>query len=38
LRGIIEDRARRDRLVLQISALGQAVSLEIDAALVEPIE
>ena|SRR5437763_485684 len=38
IQGIIEDRTRRDRLILQIEALGQAVSLEVDAAAVDVIE
>ena len=36
--GLIEDRARADRLVLQIAALGRATSLEIDADLLEAVE
>ena len=35
--GIIEKRKKITRLVLTVHTLGQAVSLEIDAALVEPI-
>jgi len=35
LQGLIEDRTRRHRLILQIEALGQAVSLEVDASNVE---
>jgi transcription antitermination factor NusG len=35
LQGLVEDRSRLHRLVLQIEALGQAVSLEVDAAIVE---
>lgn len=38
VRGVIEDRTRADRLVLQVAVLGQATSLEIDGALLEPIE
>jgi len=38
IEGMIEDRARPDRLVLQIAALGRATSLEIDAGLLEPVE
>jgi transcription antitermination factor NusG len=38
LHGLIEDRTRRHRIILQIEALGQAVSLEVDAANVEPTE
>lgn len=35
LQGLIEDRARRHRIILQIEALGQAVSLEVEAANLE---
>ena len=38
MEGIIESRAKQDRLVLQIDMLGQATSLEIDAALLDPLE
>lgn len=38
IEGLIEDRARADRLVLQIAALGRATSLEIDADLLEAVE
>jgi len=38
LQGLIEDRTRRHRLILQIEALGQAVSLEVDASNVEVTE
>jgi transcription antitermination factor NusG len=34
LQGVVE-RRKRDRLVLQVDAFGQAVSLEIDASLLE---
>ena len=37
LQGIIEDRPRPDRLLLQIDMLGRALSLEIDGALLEPL-
>jgi transcription antitermination factor NusG len=37
LQGVIESRARADRLILQIEMLARAVSLEIDAALLDPI-
>lgn len=37
LQGIVEGRTHRDRLILQINALGQATSLEIDGAVLEPI-
>ena len=38
LEGLIEARARADRLVLQVSALGRAMSLEIDASLLDPVD
>ena len=38
LQGVIEDRTRVDRLVLQIDMLGRAMSLEIEGALLEPLE
>ncbi|WP_428937813.1 transcription termination/antitermination protein NusG [Fontivita pretiosa] len=38
VRGIIEDRSKPHRLILQVSALGQAVSLEVDAAIVDLID
>ncbi len=34
--GIIESRGKLHRLILQIEILGQAVSMEIEAGLVEP--
>ncbi len=37
LQGVVEGRTRRDRLILQIEALGQATSLEIDGAVLEPL-
>jgi transcription antitermination factor NusG len=37
VQGLIEDRAG-DRLILQVDVLGQAVSLRIDGAQVEPID
>ena len=37
IQGVIENRAKDSRLVLQITTLGKAVSLEIDASLVDPI-
>ena len=36
--GVIEDDRRRSRLVLQITTLGQASSLEIDSGLLAPVE
>jgi transcription antitermination factor NusG len=38
LQGLVEDRARRHRLILQVDALGQAVSVEIDAAIVDIVD
>lgn len=38
LQGIIESRAKADRLVLQIETLGKGTSLEIDGSLLEPLE
>lgn len=38
IEGRIEKRARPDRLLLQIAALGRATSLEIDADLLEPVD
>lgn len=37
LRGIIEDLNKRNRLILQVDILGRAVSLEVDAALLDVI-
>ena len=37
LRGMIADRTKNDRLILQVQMLGQASSLEIDGALLDPI-
>jgi transcription antitermination factor NusG len=37
VRGVIEDRRRRDRLILQVNVLGQATSLEVDSAVLEPV-
>jgi transcription antitermination factor NusG len=36
--GIIEDRTKLTRLILQVEMLGRAVSLEMDGALLEPLE
>lgn len=36
--GLIEDKPKPDRLILQIDVLGRAASLEIDAGLLEPME
>jgi len=38
LQGVIESRARNDRLVLQVATLSKAASLEIDGSLLEPIK
>lgn len=37
LQGVVETR-HADRLVLQVDMLGQAVSVEVDASLLEPLE
>ena len=37
LQGVVESRKSMDRLVLQIDMLGRAMSMEIDAALLDPI-
>jgi transcription antitermination factor NusG len=37
LQGIVEDRAKDQRLILQVDVLGRAVMLEIHGAMVEPI-
>jgi transcription antitermination factor NusG len=36
--GLIEDHARQDRLILKVHAIGRALSLEIDASLLEPVD
>lgn len=38
VQGLILDRNHRDRLILQVDMLGQAVSLEVDAALLDLID
>jgi transcription antitermination factor NusG len=38
LQGIVEQRLGMTRLVLQIDMLGQAVSLEIDGSLLDPLD
>ena len=35
LQGLIESRLRMDRIILQVEALGRAVSLEVDASLLD---
>ena len=37
LQGVVEERGARDRIVLQVLMLGQAVSVEIEASLLEVI-
>jgi hypothetical protein len=34
LQGVVESRLKRDRLILQVDVLGQAMSLEIDGAIL----
>ena len=38
LQGRIESRTRCDRLVLQVDMLGQAVSVEVDGSLLDPMD
>jgi transcription antitermination factor NusG len=38
VQGVIDSRLKSDRLLLQIDMLGRAVSLEVDAALLEVVE
>ena len=38
LRGLIESRTSPDRLILQVNMLGQATSMEIDGALLDPVQ
>ena len=38
LQGIIEDRTRHDRLILKVDMLGRALSVELDGAMLEPLE
>ena len=38
LQGMIEDRSRADRLYLKVQMLGTAARMQIDAALLDPIE
>lgn len=38
LQGVIEDRLRADRLLLQVDMLGRAMSLEIDPSLLQPLD
>jgi hypothetical protein len=36
VQGVIESRARADRLILQVEMLARAVGLEIDASILDP--
>lgn len=38
LQGVVEDRLKADRLVLQIDTLGRAVSMEVDGSLLQVVE
>jgi transcription antitermination factor NusG len=38
LQGVIEDRTKGDRLILQVETLGRAVSFEIDGSLLDVME
>jgi transcription termination/antitermination protein NusG len=38
LQGLVEDRLKIDRILLQVNMLGRGVSLEVDGALVEPLD
>jgi transcription antitermination factor NusG len=38
LQGLIEDRTKCDRLILQVQMLGRAVSVEVDASLLGVVE
>ena len=38
VRGLIEDRTRRNRLILQVNILGQATSIEVDGNLLDVID
>jgi transcriptional antiterminator RfaH len=38
LQGLIESRTKLDRLVLQVEMLGRAVSVEVDASLLQVVE
>ncbi|MFA9478213.1 UpxY family transcription antiterminator [Phycisphaerales bacterium AB-hyl4] len=38
LQGIVADRTRRDRLILQVDMLGQAVSVEVDGSLLDVLD
>jgi transcription antitermination factor NusG len=38
LQGVVEERGKQNRLILQIEMLGRAVSVELDAALLDRID
>jgi transcriptional antiterminator RfaH len=38
LQGMVEDRSKRDRIILQVLMLGQAVSVEIEGSLLQVID
>ena len=38
MQGLIEDRTKLSRLILQVDMLGRAMSVEVDGALLEPLE
>jgi transcription antitermination factor NusG len=38
IEGTVDERLSSDRLILNVSMLGRAMSLEIDASLLEPVE
>lgn len=38
IEGVVDVRARRDRLILKVEVLGRAVSVEIDACLLESVD
>ena len=38
VRGFIEDRRKRDRLILRVNVLGQATSVEVDSAVLSPLD
>ena len=38
LQGLVDDRRTLDRIILQVDMLGRGVSLEVDGALLEPVE
>lgn len=38
VQGVIEDRGRIERILLQVDMLGRALSLEVDGALLDPLD